>query len=171
MAYSKWPTEIGTELRCIALFCNRDGVPRPYKSFNKHSGIEPTPSWILFLGDAFVVSVLEPPGIQVTGNRITHDLDLDVCANPKLVPRFQFLPVKPGERQVLSGGASLDRMALVLQPLDQLLRVQAKSPIRPAVEFEIPLPVTRDTGCGMRASSTGRFGTPPSDTLIWCTCG
>lgn len=52
MTYSKWQTEIETELRCIVLALrytpsariqNLDDIARPYDSFNQHSGIEPAP--------------------------------------------------------------------------------------------------------------------------------
>src|SRR6266850_5250072 len=136
-------------------------IPWPHHSLTQHFRIEPTPSWILFLGNALDVSIPEPLGILSTGSSIIHDFDLDVWPDLEPVTRFQLLPLKPGERQVLSGGTGLDRMAFVLQPLDQVLREQAESSIEPAVHVEIPLPVPLDTGCGNDGLQHRTFRHPP----------
>src|SRR6266850_732802 len=52
--------------------------PWPHHSLTQHFRIEPTPSWILFLGNALDVSIPEPLGILSTGSSIIHDFDLDV---------------------------------------------------------------------------------------------
>src|SRR6267143_306536 len=151
------------QLSAVNIFPGLDHhlIPWPHHPLTQHVRIEPTPSWILFLGNALDVSVPEPLGILITGSRIIPDFDLDVWPDLEPVTRFQLLPLQPGERQVLSGRTGLDRMALVLPPLDQGLREQAESTIQAAVHVEIPLPVALDTGSGDDGLQHRTFRYPP----------
>ena len=59
-------------------------------------------------------------------------------------------------------------MPLGLQRLDLLDREEAERAIGPAVMLGIPVSVSLDARARVtRARATGRFGTPPGDTLIW----
>jgi hypothetical protein len=49
-------------------------------------------------------------------------------------------------------------MALVLQPLDQVLRIQADSAIGPTMHSQVPLPVSLDTGFGDEGLQYWTFG-------------
>src|SRR5262245_44340861 len=81
----------------------RDLVSRSHHALTQHFRVEPAPSWVHLLGNPFVVSVPEPPGILIAGTCITHDHDLNLWPDLEPVSQFQLLPLKPGERQILSG--------------------------------------------------------------------
>ena len=75
----------------------------------------------------------------------------------------------PAQGQILAGAAGLDGMALLLERLDDVDRVEAERLPDPPVVFpRSPCRSPSRPRRPMRTDATGRFGTPPSDTFTDC---
>src|SRR6185369_20739 len=120
-----------------------------YHTIDEHPRADTAPAGMGFLGYASDVAVLEDAGDGPARGRVARHLDKNLFSEEQVAARHDRGPIEPLQRHVLADAAGADRVALDLQALDRLDRIETDGAVEPAVvsvavrvAFD---PVDRDT--------------------------